>query len=139
MATTRIKAVQTMIKEWRASLRELERALEEEEGREQERVKAPEDGPKRRKGTKGRQPEEEKAEAVVPTPSPVAKVGGCGSAGQMRAGARVMVKVRDQYYGRYGTILCKKGNYFWDIKLDAAAEQPACVIYKKGTSLMVVG
>jgi hypothetical protein len=53
-------------------------------------------------------------------------------------GARVLVKVRDRYYGRHGTVMGKKGNYFWNINLDAAAGEPACVIYKKSTSLVVV-
>jgi hypothetical protein len=64
----------------------------------------------------------------------------CGgvASGQVQAGARIVVKVRDRYYGRYSTVIGKKGNYFWDIKLDAAAEKLACVIYKRGTSLVVV-
>jgi hypothetical protein len=53
-------------------------------------------------------------------------------------GARVVVKVRDHYYGRHGTVMGQKGNYFWNIKLDAVAGKPACVIYKKCTSLVVV-
>jgi hypothetical protein len=58
--------------------------------------------------------------------------------GEVCTGARVVVKVRDRYYGRHGTVTGKKGNYFWDVKLDAVAGKPACVIYKKGTSLVVV-
>jgi hypothetical protein len=57
---------------------------------------------------------------------------------KVRTGVRVVVKVRDCYYGRHGTVMGKKGNYFWDVKLDAVAGKPACVIYKKNTSLVVV-
>jgi hypothetical protein len=58
--------------------------------------------------------------------------------GEVRTGARVLVKVQDCYYGRHGTVMGKKGNYFWNVKLDAVAGKPACVIYKKSTSLVVV-
>jgi hypothetical protein len=50
----------------------------------------------------------------------------------------VLVKVRDQYYGRYGLVIGKRGNYFWDIELEAAKGRPSCVIYKKATSVVVV-
>jgi hypothetical protein len=33
--------------------------------------------------------------------------------GEVCAGACVVVRVRDRYYGRYGTVIGKKGSYFW--------------------------
>jgi hypothetical protein len=132
----RIYALRTMVRVVRAVLRDLEEELREEEagGSKEEKPEPRTVGSNKQKKVMlgaAKQPKEEPAIQATTMPEKAAH-------GEVCAGARVVVKVRDRYYGRYGTVIGKKGNYFWDIKLDAAAEKPACVIYKKTASLIVV-
>jgi uncharacterized Fe-S radical SAM superfamily protein PflX len=72
--------------------------------------------------TKVKSPTKKKGECVLTTRTAQVTARGGVVPGQVQVGARVVVKARDQYYGQYGTLIGKRGNYFWDIKLDAMAE-----------------
>jgi hypothetical protein len=134
-----MESLQTMVRVVRSLLRDLEEELKEKEagGDMQERPEPPGAACRnKQRNTKLRtthvkQPKERRA-----THDGAAWEGAAPC--EVRTGAHVVVKVRDCYYGRHGTVMGKKGNYFWDVKLDAVAGKPACVIYKKGTSLAVV-
>jgi hypothetical protein len=134
-----MESLRTMVRLVRSLLRDLEEELKEEEagGRKQEMPEslglAGDDNQKKAKRRKA-QVEQATERLAKQAGATQEETGQC----EVRTGARVMVKVRDRYYGRHGTVMGKKGNYFWDVKLDAVAGKPACIIYKKGTSLVVV-
>ena len=60
------------------------------------------------------------------------------AAAGLQGGQRVRITVRDQYYGRYGTLVDRRGTKFWHILMDAVDGRVAHIIYKKDSSLEVV-
>jgi hypothetical protein len=109
-----------MVRVVRSLLRDLEEEITEEERKDEE--------------ARRRKQERPEPTGVACNDDKEKRAGLC----ELRTGVRVVVRVRDRYYGRHGTVMGKKGTYFWNIKLDAGAGKPACVIYKKCTSLVVV-
>ena len=48
------------------------------------------------------------------------------------------VTVGDKYYGRFGTLIDRRGRMYWNILMDAVDGSVAHVIYKKESSFAVV-
>jgi hypothetical protein len=80
---------------------------------------------------------EEVPTAQQPPPSPPAQP----MEDRVRVGSRVRV-VRgalDRYRGRTGTVLSRRGDLFWNLRMDTRGrETEGPLIYKKETSLQVV-
>ena len=72
--------------------------------------------------------------AKVPTEVPSAS-----NSGGVQVGSRVQVIRRDQYHGRTGVVVRRHGRVFWDVRLEASETQGECLIFKKDSSLRVVG
>lgn len=62
-----------------------------------------------------------------------------GASDGVKAGSRVRVTRRDQYQGRIGVVLGRHGRLFWDVRLEANAAHGECLIFKKDSSLCVIG
>jgi hypothetical protein len=65
----------------------------------------------------------------------------CASAhgiGALKRGATVVVLTKDQYRGRVGKVLGRRGKMFWRVELEAKGEKPQKEIYKLGKNLRVV-
>jgi hypothetical protein len=75
------------------------------------------------------------AKTKVPAETPSSSAG----ATEVQVGHRVRVVRKDQYRGRVGVVLGRHGRMFWDIRLEANAQHKECTIYKRGTSLCVLG
>lgn len=57
----------------------------------------------------------------------------------LKSGDRVrVVRKHDQYSGRTGVVLDRRGKLFWYVRLDATEDRCACVIFKKDASLLAV-
>jgi hypothetical protein len=55
------------------------------------------------------------------------------------SGRRVRIMVRDKYHGRTGALVHHGGTEFWNIRLDCGDGEVYRVIYKKETSLELIG
>jgi hypothetical protein len=55
------------------------------------------------------------------------------------SGKRVQVIVRDTYFGQVGTLLGQRGKQFWNVKLEGGDGEVEKVIYKKQSSLALIG
>jgi hypothetical protein len=55
-----------------------------------------------------------------------------------KKGAKVRVTIRDRYVGRTGTLMGRRGEHYWDLKLDARDGECGRVIYKKQSSLCLI-
>jgi hypothetical protein len=62
-----------------------------------------------------------------------------GVADELRVGCRVQVVRKDKYRGRKGVVLSRRGRLFWNVQLDGGDACGECVIFKKDTSLRVLG
>ena len=68
-----------------------------------------------------------------------AGVSSASDAEGVQVGSRVRVTRKDQYRGRTGVVLRRHGRLFWDVRLEASEAQGECLIFKKESSLRVVG
>ena len=79
-----------------------------------------------KKGKKGKTAKERAA----PVPS---------EAKPLETGARVRVtRQRDQYTGRTGVVMDRRGKLYWYVRLDATEHRVSSVIFKKDASLGVI-
>jgi hypothetical protein len=78
------------------------------------------------------------ADAAAPKP-PAAVPSSEESPCEIKAGRRVRVVRRDQYYNRVGVVKRRHGRMFWDVQLEATETRCASLIFKKDASLCVIG
>jgi hypothetical protein len=55
------------------------------------------------------------------------------------SGKRVRVIVRDKYFGRVGTLISPRGKQYWNVKLEGRDGEVDKLIFKKQSSLVLIG